>query len=69
MIKASEIYTSMLFNFDFAIFLNFITAVIEQIFNAFATRNSPIGIPTKEAKAETETHPVIAEVEIRKFSI
>ena len=29
----------------------------------------PIGILTKEAKAEMETHPVIAEPKIRKCSI
>ena len=29
----------------------------------------PIGIPTKEAKTETETHPVTVEGKISKFSI
>ena len=29
----------------------------------------PIGIPTKEAKAEMEAHPVIVEASIRKCSI
>ena len=29
----------------------------------------PIGITTKEAKAETETHPVIEDAETRKWSI
>ena len=28
----------------------------------------PIGIPSKEAKAEIETHPVISEVKLRKGS-
>ena len=39
-----------------------ITAVITQIFNPIAELAIPIGIPTKEAKAEIETHPVISEV-------
>ena len=29
----------------------------------------PIGIPTKEGKAETETHPVIVEAKISRCSI
>ena len=72
----------MLFNLDFAnntILLYFffliinlyflIPAVIAQIFNPIAELVIPIGIPTKEAKAEIEIHPVIAEVKIRKCSI
>ena len=64
----------MLFNLDFAsntilscfsfylltIDLYFlIPAVIAQVFNPIAELVIPIGIPTKEAKVETETHPVI----------
>ena len=64
----------MLFNLDFAnntilscfffffliIDLYFlIPAVITQIFNPIVELAIPIGIPTKEAKAEMETHPVI----------
>ena len=67
----------MLFNLDFAndIILSFsflfflfidlcflISAVITQIFNSIAELVIPIGIWTKEAKAETETHPVIVEI-------
>ena len=72
----------MLFNLDFAnntILLYFffliinlyflIPAVIAQIFNPIAELVIPIGIPTKEAKAEIEIHPVIVEVKIRKCSI
>ena len=74
----------MLFNFHFAdntisscFFLFFliidlyflIVAVITQIFYSAAELVIPIGIPTKEAKAEIETHPVIAETETRKFNI
>ena len=64
----------MLFNLDFAnntilscfffffliIDLYFlIPAVIAQIFNPIAEIVIPIGIATKEAKAEMKTHPVI----------
>ena len=74
----------MLFNFHFAdntisscFFLFFliidlyflIVAVITQIFYSAAELVIPIGIPTKEAKEEIETHPVIAETETRKFNI
>ena len=74
----------MLFNFDFAnntilscffffiliIDLYFlIPAFIAQIFNPIAELIIPIGIPTKEAKEEMETHPVIAEAKIRKCSV
>ena len=76
--------TSMLFNLIFvynAIVLCFfffflimdlyvlVTAVIAQIFNPIAELVSPIGIPTKEAKPEIQTHPVTAEAKIRKCSI
>ena len=40
-----------------------------QIFNPSAELVIPIKIPTKEAKAETETHLVIVEPKIRKCSI
>ena len=74
----------MLFSLDFAnsIILSFfffffliidlyvlIPAVITQIFNHFVELAIPIGIPTKEAKAEIEIHPVIVEVAISKWSI
>ena len=36
--------------------------VIAQIVNPIAELVIPTGIPTKEAKAEMETHPVIVEV-------
>ena len=84
MIKALEIKTSMLFNLDFAnstILLHFffffliidlyflIAAGIAQIFNPIEELIPPIGIPTKEAKAEMETHQVILGRKIRKCSI
>ena len=83
-IKFLEIKTSMLFNFGFAnnivlscfffVFLIsdlyiLIPAVIAQIFNPIIELVTPIGVPTKEAKAEMETHPVIVEAKIRKCSI
>ena len=46
-----------------------IAAVIAQIFNPIAELLIPLGIPAKKTKAEMETHPVIVEAKIRKFSI
>ena len=43
-----------------------IPAVITQIFNPIAKSVIYIGIPTKKAKAEMETHPTIAEITISK---
>ena len=79
-IKALEIKTSMLINLDFAnctvlfffliIDLYFlISAVITQIFNSTAEVAILAGTPTKEAKAELETHPVTVETKISKCSI
>ena len=74
----------MLFNLDFAnnavlscfffFFLIidlyfFIAAVIAQIFNPIAELVIPIEIPTKEAKADMEIHPVIVDPTIRKCLI
>ena len=39
---------------------------IAQIFKSMAELAIPIGIPSKEAKGETEIHPVIAEAKRRK---
>ena len=79
-----EIKTSMLFNLDFAdnnilscfffflliIDLYFlIPAAIAHIFNPIAELVTPIGIPSKEVKAEVEINPIIAEPKIRKCSI
>ena len=52
--------------FDFYVFIH---TVIAQIFNQIIELVIPIGIPTKQAKAELETHPVIVEPKIRKCSI
>ena len=43
-----------------------IRALITQTFSPIAKLVIPTGIPTKEAKAEMETHPVIVEITIRK---
>ena len=74
----------MLFNLDFAnntilscvvffflvIDLYFlIPAVIAQIFHKIAELVIPTGIPTKEAKIEMETHPLIVVNTISKRSI
>ena len=40
-----------------------------QIFNLIKELAIPIGIPTKEAKVEMETYPVIVEIALRKWSI
>ena len=74
-IKALEIKNSMLFNFDFAnntiisyffffliIDLYFLLhALITQFFNRVTELVIPRGIPTIQAKAEMETHPVTVE--------
>ena len=60
----------MFFFFFLIIALYFlISTVIRQIFNSIAELLIPIGIPTKEAKAEMKTHPVIVEAKIRKCPI
>ena len=41
-----------------------IPAFITRIVNPFAELEIPIGIPTKEAKAEMEKHPVTSEINI-----
>ena len=46
-----------------------IPAVIPQFFNTVAELVLPIGIATKEAKAEMETHPVTVDINISKCSI
>ena len=67
-----EINSTMLFNLDFAnnailscfffliIDIYFIIpAAIAQTFNPIAEFVIPIGIPSKEAKAKIEIHPII----------
>ena len=45
-----------------------IPAVIAHILNSIAEVVIPIGIPTKEVKAEMETPPVIEEPKVRNCS-
>ena len=46
-----------------------IPLVIAQIFNPIAELVNRIGIPTKKAKAEMETHPVIVEITVSEWSV
>ena len=46
-----------------------IPAAIAQAFNPIAEVIIPIGISSKEAKAEIEIHPVTVGVKIRKCSV
>ena len=60
----------MLFFFFWFIDLYFlIPAVVAQFFYSTVELVIPTGIPTKEEKAEMETHPVIGEAKICKCSI
>ena len=60
----------MLLFFSFYNWLIFlIAAVITQTFNPIAGLVIPIGIPTKEGKAEMETHPVNVDSTTRKCSL
>ena len=80
----TSIITSILFNvvfaennilscfFFFLLIINLpflLAAVIVQIFNPIAELVKPIGIPTNVAKAEIETHRVIAVAKIKKCLI
>ena len=67
---ASNTILSCFFFFFLIIDLYFlIPTVIAQIFNPIEELVIPIGIPTKEAKAEIETHPVIVQAKTRKCSV
>ena len=79
-IKALEIKTSMLFNLDFAnntilscFFFFFLiidlNLLIPEVIAQIAEVVIHIGIPSKEAKAEIEIHPVTTKAKIRKCSI
>ena len=45
------------------------SAVIAQIFNPITELVIPVGIPSKEAKAEIEMHPITTEAKISKCSM
>ena len=75
----------MLFNLDFAndIILSYfflfliivylwwflVPTVITQIFNPVAEILIPVEIPTKEVKAENNTHSVTVKIKISNYSI
>ena len=74
----------MLFNLDFASNTNLpgffffflitglyflIPAVIAKTFNPTAELVIPTGIPPKESKEEMETHSVIVEITVSKWSV
>ena len=70
--------TSKLLNLDFAndtyhvsffLIIDLMPAVIPHIFNHITELLIPIGIPTKEAKAEMEMHLVTVKIKITKCSI
>ena len=64
------LYHAPSFFFFVIIDLYFLTpAVFTQIFHPIAELVMTIEIPTKEAKAETEMHPVPVEINISKYPI
>ena len=67
---ANNTIVSCFFSFFLIIgFYFLISAVIAQTFSLIAELVIPFGMPTKEVKAEMETHPVIVKAKIRKLSI
>ena len=65
LVFANNTILSNFFFFFLVINLHFlIPVVIPEFFIATEELIIPIGIPTKEAKPEMETHPVIAEAKI-----
>ena len=67
---ADKTILSCFFIFSLIIDLYFlIPAAIAQSFNPIAKLVVPVGISSKEAKAEIEIHPAIVQAKIRKFSI
>ena len=63
----STILSCFLFLFLIIYLYFLIPAVIAQIFNSVAEIVTPM--PSKEAKAEIEVHPIMTEAKIRKCSI
>ena len=62
LVFANNTILSCSFFFFLIIDLHFlIPGAIAQTFNPIAELTIPIGIPTKEAKAQMETYPVIVE--------
>ena len=68
-IKALEIKASLLFNLRILYgLILFNSCLLSYWTNVYPTAEYviPIGRPTREAKAEIETHPVTVETEINK---
>ena len=65
----STILSSLFFYFLIIDLYFLIPVVIAQIFNPIAELVTPIGITTKEAKTEIETHQVFVEITINKWPI
>ena len=64
---ANDDILSCFFSFFLIIGLYFlIPPVLSHLFNTIAELVIPIGIPTEEAKAEMEMHPVTVEINISK---
>ena len=47
--------------------LHFANSIIAQIFNRIAELATPIGIPSREGKAEIEIHPVKVKAKMRQY--
>ena len=64
-------YYFIMFFFSFLIISLYllILAIIVQIFNPIAELVIPTGIPSNEAKAEIEIHPVPVEAKVRNCYI
>ena len=70
LVFANNTLLSCFFLFFLIIELYFLVpAIIAQIFNPIAELVIPIGIPSDEAKAEIELHPVTTKAKIRKCSV
>ena len=67
---ANNTTLSCFFFFSLNIDLYFlILAAIAQIVNPITELVIPVGVPSREAKAEIEIHPVIVEAKTRMCSI
>ena len=65
----NTILSSFFFFFSIIGLYFLVSAVIAQISNPIGELVIPRRVPTKEAKAEMETHPVNVETIISKWSI
>ena len=65
----NTILSCFLFFFLIIYLYFFIPAAFVQISNLIAELVVPIGIPSKEAKAKVQMHPVIVKAKTKKSSI